>query len=495
MQEAWTNIVESVGAYTPQLVGALAVLVVGWLVALIVAAGVRGGLRRTKLDARLAKWMFGEGAETRAPRVVGGVGKGVFWLIMFLVLVAFFQTLGLTLATDPLNRLLNQVFAFIPQLLGAGVLLLIAWIIGSVLRLLIVRGLGAAKLDERLRDEASEGKEPGVSLVKTIGDAAYWLVFLVFLPAILGALEVEGLLGPVQQMLDKFLSFLPNLLAAGVIVVIGWFVARMVQRIVVNLLAAAGADQFGERVGLVAISGIVGLIVYILILIPVLVAALNALALDAITNPTSHMLDLILGAIPSIFAAGVLVTIAYVVGKVVFRLIADLLTRIGFNSIFVRLGVGREPKEGERTASEWVGYLTWLAIMLVAVFEASGLLGFEVLSDLMASVAIIGGHILLGIVILGIGLYLANLAARTIQSSDTAQAGLLSGVARVGILLVTGSIALSQMGLADEIINLAFGLMLGAIAVAMAIAFGIGGRDMAARKLAEWTKSSRKDLN
>jgi uncharacterized membrane protein YedE/YeeE len=86
-------------------------------------------------------------------------------------------------------------------------------------------------------------------------------------------------------------------------------------------------------------------------------------------------------------------------------------------------------------------------------------------------------------------LYLANLAAKVIQSRDGNQAKLLSAVARIAILLLAGAMALRQMGLANEIISLAFGLILGAAAIAVAIAFGIGGRDLAARKLDEWTKS------
>ena len=258
-------------------------------------------------------------------------------------------------------------------------------------------------------------------------------------------------------------------------------------------LAAAGADRLSDRVGLTPLSKLVGLIVYILVLIPVIIAALNALALEAITRPASNMLDLILEAIPAIFAAAVVLTIAYVVGKVVAGLITDLLTGIGFNAVLMRLGIGKEPEEGRRTPSEIAGYLGLVAIMLFAVFEASDLLGFEALSNMIAELTVLGGHILLGLTIFGIGLYLANLAATTIQAGGGAQAGLLAVVARIAIIILAGSIAIRHMGLANEIINLAFGIILGAAAVAVAIAFGIGGRDIAARKLDEWIGPNRSE--
>ncbi|MFH1008237.1 MAG: mechanosensitive ion channel [Candidatus Latescibacterota bacterium] len=493
MQDILNHITQSVGAYIPNLIGALVILIIGWVIALAVSGVVRNGIRRTKLDSRLASRFFGAEEGAKAPDIARGVGKGVFWVIMFLVLVAFFQVLGLTLATDPINPLLNQVFESIPKLFGAGILLLIAWIIASVLRLMISRALRAAKFDERIGSQVTPEKEKPVPLTKTIADAVYWVIFLLFLPAVLDALGLEGLLEPVQSMLDKSLGFLPNILAAVFIGIIGWCAARIVQRMVTNLLADTGLDRISKRAGVAPLSGTMGLVVYILILISVLIGALNALKLEAITQPTSRMLNVILEALPAIFASGVVVTIAYVVGKVVSRLITDLLTRIGFNTILIRLGIGKEPKEGEHTPSEAMGYIAWVAILLLATFEASSMLGFEALSELMASLTVFGAHILLGITIMGIGLYLANLVSKAVQAGGTAQASLFALVARVAILLLVGSIALSQMGLANEIINLAFGLLLGAIAVAVGIAFGIGGRDVAARKLAEWTKSPKSE--
>lgn len=487
MQTILVQIYESVGSYIPQLIGALVILIVGWLIAFIISNLVRRLLKRTDLDNKLVSWVTGE----KAPNVEQGVGRVVFWLIMILVLIAFFQALGLTLITGPLNQLVSKILNYLPQLFGAGILLLIAWITATILRMIITRVMGAAKLDERVGGQIDATDQKTIPLTKTIGDVVYWLIFLLFLPAVLGTLKLEGLLDPVQSMLDKFLGFLPNLLAAGLIGVIGWFVARIVCQIVTSLLAATGGDRLSERIGIAPLSKIIGLTVYILIIIPVFIAALNALALDAITEPASNMLNLILGAIPAIFAAAIVIVIAYMIGKVFVGLITDLLTSMGFNTILKRLGVGGKPQEGERTPSEIVGYLALVAIMLFAIFEASSLLGFKALSEVMKELTVLGGHIILGLVIFGLGLYLANLASKTIQSGGTAQADLLSKIARIAIILLAGSIALRYTGLANEIINLAFGLILGAIALALAISFGVGGRDLAARKLEEWINSER----
>jgi len=492
MGSIWDQLLDSVKTYAPSLIGAILILIIGWFVAKLIAGAVRRGLGRTKLGGRVTRWIGGEG--TQAAEAERRVAKVVYYLIMLLVLVAFFQVLGLTIATEPLNKLLNTVFEFIPKIVGAAILILIAWIIASVLRLVIVKLLSGAQIDERFGKKAGAEEEKQVPLSKMIGDVVYWLVFLLFLPAILSALKLDGLLTPVQTMTEKLLGFVPNLLAAALILIIGWFVARLVRIIVTNLLAVAGADSLSERIGLAQLlgdkklSGFLGLLIYILILFPVLVAALNALQLDAITQPTSNMLNVILEAIPSIFAAAIIVIVACLVGRVVKGLIASLLAGAGFNSIMERLGLGKA-EEGKRTASEIVGYLVMVAIILVAVTAAFNLLEFTILNDLMGEFLVFAGHVIVGLIIFGFGLYLANLISRTLLASGKPQAGLMAVLAKIAIMVLVSAIALRQMGFANQIVNLAFGLLLGAVALAAAIAFGVGGRDFASRRLEEWQKS------
>ena len=520
MQGVIDENVRIIGTYIPSILAALLILIVGWIVATIVSALVKGALRRTGLDNRLARSMGGTGIGVE--RLVGSV---VFWLIMLFVLIGFFQALSLPIVSEPLNRLLGQVLAFLPRLLSAAILALVAWILATVLKRVVTAALGRAGIDRRLGrmvedEEDTPATSPtstaptgaaataessaatrtapagGVSLAGTLGEVVYWLVFLLFLPAILSTLELGGILTPVQEMLNRIFGYLPNVVAAGLILLVGWFVARVVRRIVTGLLAAAGIDRLGERVGLSGVlgtqtlSGLIGLVVYIFILVPVAISALNALAIEAITRPATNMLNTFLAAVPNIFAAAVVLAISYVVGRLVAGLVSNLLAGIGFNSLPARLGMGggTPTTVGQRTPSEIVGSLVLAAIMLFATVEALRLLGFVVLADLLAEFIQLGGQILLGLIIFAVGLYLANLAAGVIRSGGTTNAELLALAARVAILVLAGAMALRQMGLANEIVNLAFGLLLGAIAVAAAIAFGFGGRELAARQLERWTQ-------
>lgn len=497
MEPILDQITQVVGPYLPRLAAALAILIGGWLIALVLGAIVRRALRRTTLDNRLAAWFAGEDA-AKGTDVETWAGNGVYYLVMLFVLVAVFQTLGLTILTEPLNGLLSQIFQFAPRLFGAGILLLIAWLLASGLRVVLSRVLTAAKLEERLGTEAGLEEGQRIPLGKTIAEAVYWFVFLLFLPAILDALGLQGLLAPVQGMFTKIAAFLPNLFTAGVTLVVGWFLARIVQRIVTSLLAAAGLDALSERVGLAGVlgkqrlSGVLGLVVYVFVFIPILITALSALQLSAITQPVSNMLNMIMESIPAVFAAILVLTIAYAVGRVVSVLVTNLLAGMGFNALLARLGLGKESTaEGTRSPSVIVGSLVSIAILLFAITEAANLLGFAALSDLIAQFLVFAGHVIFGLVLFGIGLYLAQIASNTVLASGTAQAGLLAMVARLSILTLVGAMALRQMGLANEIITLAFGLILGAVAIAAAIAFGIGGREVAGRKIEEWVESAK----
>lgn len=494
LEQFWNQMVNRVGESVPRLLWALAILIIGWVVSRMVAAVVRAALRRTTIDNRLADWIRGEDKEKKV-EVELWISRLVFYLGMVFVLVAFFQALGLTIITEPLNRMLNGLFEFGPRILAAVLLVALAWIVATSLRFIVTRSLLASKFEEKVGTEAGLEQVKPIPLSKTLGESVYWLVYLLFLPAVLNALKLDGLMQPVQGMIDKLLSYLPNILGALVILALGWFASRVVKRIVTSLFAAVGADRLSERAGVDKVLGekklswLLGFIVYVLILVPVIVAALNALKLDAITQPASEMLNRILGALPHILGAVLVLGLAYLVGKVVAAMVTNLLSGIGFNRILVAIGLAKEEvPEGKKKPSEIVGYLVMVAVILFASMEAANLLGFTSLREQMARFVEFGGNVVLGLVIFGMGLFFANLAAGAIQASRSEQARMMASAARIAIVILTGAMALRRMGLADDIINLAFGITLGAVGVAFAIAFGMGGREIAAGKLRGWVE-------
>jgi len=493
MNGIFEQIGEAVSLHAPRILAALAILLVGWLIALAIGAAVRGILRRTGLGERIAGWMRLKDVDMAA-----GFAKGVFYVLMLFVLVAVFQTLGLTLITEPLNNLLNELTGYLPRILGGAALLVVAVVLANVVRSLLGKVLTGMNVDRRLRDglddETNIGDAGEPTLARTLAETAYWLILLLFLPAILGAFGLSGLLAPVEGMVATIVGFLPQLFAAAVILLVGWFVARIVQRVAGGLLAAAGADRLSERVGLAAALGetpfsrVIGTVIYALILVPVIVAALNALALDAVTAPASRMLDALIGAVPHIFAATLILVFSHLVGRIVAGLVSNVLAGLGFDRLPARLGLSLNA-DNASGPSVWAGKLVHLGIMLFAVTEASGQLGFAAVSTLTSQFLGFAGHVFMGLAILTIGVLLANLAARAVRATGTPQAALLASLTRAAVMVLTVAMSLREMGFADEIVNLAFGLLFGAVAVAGGLAFGLGGREEAAAQLGRWRKS------
>ena len=498
MNEFLQQFLQTLGSYLPGALGAIAILIGGWLLALIVSAIIRSVLKRTKVDERIAKLIRADDEiETGRVQVTRWTGKAVFYLIMLFVVVAFLQALNLTVVAEPINQFLNQVLSYLPLVLGAGALLLVAWLIASALKFIVVRLLQAVKLDERLSSEADIEVSEELAISTTLGNVTYWLVFLLFLPAVLGALKLQGLMEPVQGMVDEILGYLPNILGAGLILLVGWLASRVVRQIVTNLLAGIGVDRFGEQTGVETalggqkLSNVIGTIVYVLIIIPVVITALDALQIEAVSGPASQMLATILTAIPVIFGAFLLIGVAYFVARVVGSFITNVLTGIGFNKVLSWIGLGVDPTEGRRTASEIVGYLAMVGIMFFAVIGAASLLGFTILAELVSQFLVASGNVLLGLVIFGLGLYLAGLAYKVIRDTVGEQANILAPSARVAIIVFAATLGLRQIGIAEDIVTLAFGIILGTFAVAAALAFGLGARDIAGRELEQWLKSFR----
>jgi len=508
------------------LVGAIAILLLGWIVAALVSSAVRGLLKRTEIDNRIVGMTAGQ--QSQGLNIENIIATIVFWIVMILAIVAALNVLNLNTVSQPLNGFLNQIFTFLPRLGAAGLLIVTAWLLATITRLVVIRSARSLALDEKVIGEpVAESAPPSGQflLSETLGNVLYWFIFLFFLPLILDVLGLNGPLQPVQNLLNEFLTALPNIFKAIVIGIAGWLIARVVREIVRNLLVALGTDRFGQRLGLTRsntqqpLSWIIATVVYVLILIPTTIAALDALRISSISVPAALMLNQILGAIPQIFTAAVILIFGYVIGQLVKELVTNLLTGIGFNNVLSWLGIQSDyssplpppppvepvdPNEplliqpdtfarGTRTPSEIVGIIALVGILLLAAVAATNVLGIPALTAIVSGILLLLGQLVVGLTIFAIGLYLSNLAFNIIASSGTSQAKILAQTARIAILALVTAMALQQIGIAPNIINLAFGLLLGAISVAIALAFGLGGRDVAAEQLREWlTNFNRK---
>jgi hypothetical protein len=531
------------------VIKAILIFVIGWIIAAIIKGVVKKILNSTDIDNKLAAAVTGQRGGEALP-IESWIANLIFWIIMLFVIIAALNALNLQAVSAPLNTLLDQIAGFVPKILGAAFLLAIAWAVATIVKTIVTRGLSALNIEQRLGLSSSDTGD--FSLSDTLGNALYWFIFLLFLPAILNALQLNGTLEPVQGMLNEILALLPNIVGAIIIAAVFWFVANIVKRIVTNLLSATGVDSIGRKFGLgsaarsQSLSSIIGTVVFVLILIPGIISALEQLQIEAISEPATDMLNQVLDFIPKLFAAAVVLALFYVAGKFVAEFVSNILGNIGFDNLgqwlgfssktigtdfpppgasspedTIELGEGRapgttvvgaastdtigtgtsglgtdqptmiqtEPSVGAKSPSDLVGLICWIAIMLVATLTAVDILQIPALAAVFAVILEIAGQVLIGIVVFAIGLYLANLAFNLILSSGVSQSRLLGQCARIAIVTLVGAMALNTMGIAPNIVNLAFGLVLGGIAVAIALAFGLGGREVAREELKSWVGS------
>ncbi|HWP19976.1 MAG TPA: mechanosensitive ion channel [Burkholderiaceae bacterium] len=378
-----------------------------------------------------------------------------------------------------------------PYLLRAATalaILFVAWVVARIVRAGVTRLGVATGLDARVHS-------PGLSA--TLANVAYGLVWLLALPALLDTLQLQGLLVPVNAMLTRMLGFLPNVMGAAIVFGVGLLLARIARQIVTGLLTAAGSERLAERLGLASalgkhtLAGLVGSMVFALILLPTLVAALQPLGLEALTHAVTQLLDAVVGLIPKLISAAIVIGIAALLGRALASVVTGLLAGLGANRLHVVLGLPREVRVAGRDPSELAGAAVMVAVLFVGVTQASQMLGFEVLTESVATLGLLFARLLAAALVLGVGMWLAAWAGRAVLATGIPNAEVLAWLARVAVMFFAVAMALLQAGLPSIIVVLAFGAVAGSVAVGIAIAVGLGGRQVAGRLLEQVVASFR----
>ena len=469
------------------ILAAIAILIVGWIIALIVAAGIKKVLEKLGTNDKLSS------ATGHRSNIESILSRIVFWVVIVIAVIGALNVLNLSSVSSPFSVMIQQFLLFIPQLLAALAIGFIGWIVANLVKVGLKKVLDRTQLDEKLSSDV------GVSPIsQNIADIVYWLILLLFLPIVLSILGLEGLLLPVQNMLNEAISYIPNIFIAGVIIFVGYILAKIVRGIVEGLISSLNLQSQIEKVGLFknseqGLSKFLGSFVFAIVMITSLIVAFEALGIQAISQPATAMLGEIMFAIPHIIAAGLILIVAYVVSRFVGRLVSEVVAGTGVDEIPNKLDVQRFL--GDTKVSNILGYLIVFFTMLFAVSEAANRLGFEQISNLISMFIHFGANILLGAVILVIGFWLANIVANVVQRGEYNSSRWLGNLVRVLIMGLVIAMGLRAMGIADSIVNLAFGLTLGSVAVAFALAFGLGGRQPAERVLTDLIDKAKKEGN
>jgi hypothetical protein len=393
----------------------------------------------------------------------------------------------------------DQLILWGPRVLFAILILIVTHFVAKGVQWGVAKGIDRMPVLKRHPEAGGE------SIGTEIGRLAYWLVWLVGLIAALQPLGLSGVLTPVTNLTNEVFAFLPRLLGAGLFFFAGLILARVVRHVIEAFLGALNLERLLGRAGVsigeaplavdeegVAQEGAaparsslaraVGMTVSAIIIIFAAIGALQILQISAISDPATNMLNMIALAIPNVLAALLWLAIAFIIARWVKNLIETVLPSLGFDNYIHSLGAMPRSISPARV----MGAIAMTAILLVAGIEALHRLGGDRTAVLMIQVTELGGKVIFGTLVIVIGFVLARILANLIGSS-TDEGGYAQTIVKYAVIALFTAIGLTFMGLADQIVMLAFGLILGSAAVAAAIAFGLGGRDWAARQLEEWS--------
>ena len=394
-----------------------------------------------------------------------------------------------------------QLMNWGPKILIALLILLATWVVARAVKWVMQKAIDKTPA---LRKHLTGTPEETIG--HQLGVIAKLIIWLVGIMAALQFLGFPQVLAPINELVTEIFAFLPSLIGAGLIFFIGLIVARIVKRLVETVLIAANVDGLMAKIGIGDTDGTVrasadavppgaapgatraslaraaGVLVYALIIIPVAIAALQVLGIEAISGPAITMLNEILAAIPRVLAAGLWIGIAFIAARFLKTIIEAILPPTGFDQAIQSTGV----LPGKVQPSRIIANIAMVVIILAASIEAARQLGGDDIAIFLAQVTALGSKVVFGTLIIVVGIFLARIIAGLV-GSGTGEGSYAETIVRYAIIALFSAIGLTFMGLADQIVMLAFGLILGSAAIACAIAFGLGGRDAAARVLDRWT--------
>ncbi|WP_214737914.1 mechanosensitive ion channel [Exiguobacterium sp. s162] len=476
-------------SWLPELLLAIVILVVGYILAKVLENVTRKALKKARLDERAGIKKNEEKGEKWTPERI--IGKVVFFGVLLLAFLIIFEFMNVPAITEPFSQIYEGFSGLIIGVIKAGLILLVAWVIATLLKKGIQMAghrLNLSKLMEKTGQESTSVNQ--TKWVDTVANIVFYLVLLLALPAVLDALGLRGVSGPFEDLLNSFLGFIPKLVAAALIFAIGYVVAKIVRDILTKFLEAAGLDRLAERFHLSdyvkgsSLAKAIGTIVFIFIMIPVTISALEALDIRGISEPAIAMLNDVLVMIPDILVAIVLVLVGVFVAKWLKGVVVSLLENLGVNSLAQKMGFGE--RASSMSIAQVVGVIVQVIVILLFVSEALQVANLEFMASLATAIFAYLPMVIAALIILAVGFWLANMAERLVGSvlvDGAGQPSALRYVAKYTILGLVFFMAISQLGIAPMIVNTAFLLILGAVALAFGLAFGLGGRETAARYL------------
>lgn len=384
----------------------------------------------------------------------------------------------------------------VPDILVGMLYLILAIALGIIVKNLVIRALKALKLDEKLGENAKDAS----SITELLGKLAFVLTILFFLPGIFDRFGLTNISAPLMVMMGTFLGYIPRLMGAGMLLFLGIVIAKVVQQLMKAFLTRMRVDRLKSKMGMedaptapeevnstsVSLADVGGKALYVLVLIPFLIAALEVLQIRAITDPLVMMLSTITAMIPNILAASLVILLGLFIAKLLGDLLEELLTSFGFSRKLAK--AMDEPLEGGFNLSHVVAMMVKALILLFFTVQAFDILGLTLFTA-MGGAIIAYLPMVLSATLLLLGGYILGSMAKKFLIRALPQAR-FQGILLKGVVMILASLmALSHLGIGAFFVEILFIAVVASSAVAFALSFGIGGRDFAKNTMAKVEKA------
>lgn len=399
--------------------------------------------------------------------------------------------------TNIIDSLFYPLISALPGVIRMIVLVIIAFSLASLLRKLTLSGLNKIQFSQKLQEwGVIKPEDNGQSLIKTLGQLVYFLVILFFLPSILSGLNISSTVDPISSMFEKFFAFIPNMIAAGLILFVGTFFCNFIKSLLVAFLERLDIDTWYAKVtgqeklpiDTKQLISVLSTVVYVLIFIPILTLALETLGITSISQPIVTILNQVIGILPHVLVALVLIAVGSFVAKLIGNLLENLLETAGINAYSKYLFTKEEVN------FELSAIITQVVRAIIIVFffiQAIQVLNLEVFNAVGSALLGYLPSLISAVAIVILAIIASNLVANFLQK--VTDSPLVITIVRYLMIVFAVFMALDQLKFAQHIVQSTFTIILGALAVAFALAFGLGGREFAARQLEKFEKKINKE--
>lgn len=404
---------------------------------------------------------------------------------------------------------MEQMNQSLAGLLPAGM----QWAVGPLIALaVIIVGYFISKIAAAVVSGAinrtgigKQAQTTGGNIGKSLSKAVFWVLWLVFILMGLSQFPmISEELGFLNGMLDNIFGYLPQLVIGAVVLGVGVMLANVVQNALTSTLEVAQVDRLATRFNVAEettdgvpsnsiAKGLGGLAKAIVILL-FAIAAIGIWDIPGFSDEVNNMLGTVLEYIPSILGAAIILAAAVFIGRFVSNLVKSTLPALGVDRSLST--VAALDGEGSKVVpSNIIATVAFVGIVLMGLTAAMKALGIPELTNVFNTLLEVGGRVVLGAIIIGAGLFIANFVSKLVTQTSGDLAGKIIKYATIVIVTFMG---LETMQLGEGIVDTAFRYSVMAAAVAAgvggAIAFGLGGREWAAKKLQEWmpTKTTRR---